>query len=232
VGRAPPREWSGGSFRAVGPQSWSSCSAASRSVRQPGGVSMRASVAWPAASRAASVSRRGGFGGGDGYRGSANAPTCATIARQFNVHPLGVAECSDPYLFALLIVIGGPVLLVQYLTGMPSQEPAAGVDGRRQVCLPSGGAGGAARGGAALKDGVWERQHRGHNGSRAHRSAVTGWLASTVPPDLRILPADAGLPKLPPCAINLHLARNETRAATMELERHIQNALLRPDPGA
>jgi DNA-binding transcriptional LysR family regulator len=57
--------------------------------------------------------------------------------------------------------------------------------------------------------------------------AVTAWLAFAVPPDLDVLPADAGLPGLPPFAINLHLSRNDTRAATAELARHIRRALVR-----
>ncbi len=55
--------------------------------------------------------------------------------------------------------------------------------------------------------------------------AVTAWLASTVPPELDILPTDAGLPGLPPFAISLHLPRNDTRAATAELARHVRHAL-------
>jgi len=57
--------------------------------------------------------------------------------------------------------------------------------------------------------------------------AVTAWLAFTVPPDLDILPADAGLPELPPFTINLHSPRNDTRAATAELARHVRHALAR-----
>ena len=57
--------------------------------------------------------------------------------------------------------------------------------------------------------------------------AVTAWLAFTVPSDLDILPADAGLPELPPFAVSLHLPRNDTRAATAELARHIRHALVR-----
>jgi len=57
--------------------------------------------------------------------------------------------------------------------------------------------------------------------------AVTAWLAFTVPPGLDILPADAGLPELPPFAINLHLPRNDTSTATAELARHIRHALVR-----
>ncbi len=55
--------------------------------------------------------------------------------------------------------------------------------------------------------------------------AVGAWLAFAVPPSLAILPADAGLPALPPLAINLHLSRNDTRAATAELARHVRRAL-------
>lgn len=56
--------------------------------------------------------------------------------------------------------------------------------------------------------------------------AVTAWLACTVPPDLDILPADDTLPELPPFAVNLHLSRNDTRAATAELARHIRHSLV------
>lgn len=55
--------------------------------------------------------------------------------------------------------------------------------------------------------------------------AVTAWLAFTVPSDLDILPAGAELPELPPFAVNLHLTRNDTRAATAELARHIRQSL-------
>jgi len=58
-----------------------------------------------------------------------------------------------------------------------------------------------------------------------HDLAVTAWLAFTVPADLDILPGDAGLPALPPFAINLHRARNDTRLATRELARFVRNGL-------
>ncbi len=53
--------------------------------------------------------------------------------------------------------------------------------------------------------------------------AVTVWLASTVAPDLVILPASAALPALPPFAINLHLATALPPAAVAELARLIQD---------
>ncbi|KAB0656990.1 LysR family transcriptional regulator [Burkholderia sp. AU33545] len=57
--------------------------------------------------------------------------------------------------------------------------------------------------------------------------AVTVWLASTVPVDLDILPADSGLPALPNFAINLHLPRGEPTPAAAELGRHLRNGFAR-----
>lgn len=57
--------------------------------------------------------------------------------------------------------------------------------------------------------------------------AVTAWLASTVPADLEILPAETGLPALPAFAINLHLARNESRSAITELARYLRQGFVR-----
>jgi len=62
-----------------------------------------------------------------------------------------------------------------------------------------------------------------------HDLAITTGLAFTVPADLDILPADAGLPALPPFAINLHLARNDTRPAMTELARFVRNCIVRSD---
>jgi DNA-binding transcriptional LysR family regulator len=62
--------------------------------------------------------------------------------------------------------------------------------------------------------------------------ALTAWLASTVPPDLAILATDAGLPELPPFAINLHLPRHDAGPATIELARHIRDDLMRHRPAA
>jgi DNA-binding transcriptional LysR family regulator len=56
--------------------------------------------------------------------------------------------------------------------------------------------------------------------------AVTASLASMVPPDLDVLPPTAGLPALPPFAINLHLPRTGAQAAATELARHIRLAML------
>ena len=56
--------------------------------------------------------------------------------------------------------------------------------------------------------------------------AVTAWLAFTVPGDLQVLPAEAGLPGLPPFAVNLHLPR-DARPAAAELARHIRGAFVR-----
>ncbi|WP_321818950.1 MULTISPECIES: LysR substrate-binding domain-containing protein [unclassified Burkholderia] len=57
--------------------------------------------------------------------------------------------------------------------------------------------------------------------------AVTVWLASTVPADLDILPADSGLPALPNFAINLHLPRGQHAPAAAELARHLRNGFAR-----
>jgi len=56
--------------------------------------------------------------------------------------------------------------------------------------------------------------------------AVTAWLAFTVPWDLEVLPAEAGLPGLPCFAVNLHLPR-DARPAAAELARHIRYAFVR-----
>jgi DNA-binding transcriptional LysR family regulator len=57
--------------------------------------------------------------------------------------------------------------------------------------------------------------------------AVTAWLASTVPADLDILGADAGLPALPNFSINLHLPRHGGDAAALEFARYLREGLLR-----
>ena len=57
--------------------------------------------------------------------------------------------------------------------------------------------------------------------------AVSAWLASTVPPDLEILPSSFGLPELPAFAINLHLPRHHAGPATTELAQHIRDGLVR-----
>ena len=57
--------------------------------------------------------------------------------------------------------------------------------------------------------------------------AVTAWLASTVPADLDILGADAGLPALPNFSINLHLPRHGGDAAAQEFARFLREGLLR-----
>lgn len=56
--------------------------------------------------------------------------------------------------------------------------------------------------------------------------AVTAWLASTVPPGLDILPADAGLPNLPSFTINL-LQGQEKGAAARTLADHVRDGLMR-----
>lgn len=57
--------------------------------------------------------------------------------------------------------------------------------------------------------------------------AVSAWLASTLPPDLDILPSSFGLPELPAFAINLHLPRHHAGAAATELAQHIRDGLVR-----
>lgn len=57
--------------------------------------------------------------------------------------------------------------------------------------------------------------------------AVTAWLATTVPADLDILPAESGLPPLPNFAINLHLPRHGVGPAAQEFARHIRDGLAR-----
>lgn len=57
--------------------------------------------------------------------------------------------------------------------------------------------------------------------------AVTPFLASAVPPDLDILPADAGLPLLPNFAINLHLPRHASAPAALEFARYLRDSLIR-----
>jgi DNA-binding transcriptional LysR family regulator len=53
--------------------------------------------------------------------------------------------------------------------------------------------------------------------------AISAWLASLVPPQLDILPADCGLPALPNFAINLHLPRHEAGAAILEFARRMRH---------
>jgi DNA-binding transcriptional LysR family regulator len=55
--------------------------------------------------------------------------------------------------------------------------------------------------------------------------AVTTWLAFTVPAGLDILGPEAGLPDLPPFAINLHLPKGDLPWPTRELGRHIRAGL-------
>ena len=57
--------------------------------------------------------------------------------------------------------------------------------------------------------------------------AVTAWLAFTAPPGLDILTVEAGLPELPPFAINLHLPQHGVGASTMELARQLRAGLVR-----
>jgi DNA-binding transcriptional LysR family regulator len=57
--------------------------------------------------------------------------------------------------------------------------------------------------------------------------AITAWLAFTVPSDLDILSVDAGLPELPPFAINLHLPQRDVGDATAELARFIRGGFIR-----
>lgn len=57
--------------------------------------------------------------------------------------------------------------------------------------------------------------------------AVTTWLASTVPADLDILPAGAGLPELPSFAISLHFPPRAASQAAARLADHIREGLAR-----
>ena len=57
--------------------------------------------------------------------------------------------------------------------------------------------------------------------------AVSAWLASTIPPDLDILPSSLGLPELPAFAINLHLPSHHAGAAVTKLAQHVRNGLVR-----
>ncbi|MCA8380926.1 LysR substrate-binding domain-containing protein [Burkholderia cenocepacia] len=57
--------------------------------------------------------------------------------------------------------------------------------------------------------------------------AVTVWLASTVPPDLEILPAGGSLPALPNFSINLHVPRGQHTPAATELARYLRNGFAR-----
>ena len=57
--------------------------------------------------------------------------------------------------------------------------------------------------------------------------AVTAFLASTVPPELDILPPSFGLPELPNFAINLHLPRHQPGTATAGFARHVRDGLVR-----
>lgn len=54
--------------------------------------------------------------------------------------------------------------------------------------------------------------------------AVTIWLASAVPAALHIIPPQAGLPTLPPFAINLYRSRSAQGQAITELVRQVQTA--------
>ncbi|MET4218134.1 DNA-binding transcriptional LysR family regulator [Bradyrhizobium sp. LB14.3] len=61
--------------------------------------------------------------------------------------------------------------------------------------------------------------------------AITALLTSTVPADLEIVPTEAGLPELPPFAINLHMPNGHAPPAATELARHIRESLIRHLPG-
>jgi DNA-binding transcriptional LysR family regulator len=60
--------------------------------------------------------------------------------------------------------------------------------------------------------------------------AITAFLASTVAPELDILPPQSGLPELPSFAINLHLSKGQSSPAVMELARHLRDGLTRSRP--
>ncbi|WP_186135866.1 LysR substrate-binding domain-containing protein [Burkholderia gladioli] len=57
--------------------------------------------------------------------------------------------------------------------------------------------------------------------------AVTARLASTVPGELGILPAECGLPALPDFSINLHVQKGPGAPAAVELVRHLREGLAR-----
>jgi DNA-binding transcriptional LysR family regulator len=58
--------------------------------------------------------------------------------------------------------------------------------------------------------------------------AVSAWLATTVPPDVDIVPSDADLPPLPSFAITLHAAEGARGATFDELSRQLRDAMARP----
>ncbi|AMJ61129.1 LysR family transcriptional regulator [Bosea sp. PAMC 26642] len=60
--------------------------------------------------------------------------------------------------------------------------------------------------------------------------AVSAWLASTVPADLRVLAEGAGLPALPSYAITLHRGGRASSGPAQELARQIRDGLNRPQP--
>jgi DNA-binding transcriptional LysR family regulator len=58
--------------------------------------------------------------------------------------------------------------------------------------------------------------------------AVGVWLAGTAPPDLQILAPDAGLPRLPPFAINLHIPVHALSPVVHTFTAHMRDGLTRP----
>lgn len=58
--------------------------------------------------------------------------------------------------------------------------------------------------------------------------AISAWLASTVPADLKILSTETGLPELPSYALTLHSAAVLPNRPTTELLQHIREAFSRP----
>ena len=58
--------------------------------------------------------------------------------------------------------------------------------------------------------------------------AVSAWLATTVPPDLDVLPPGAGLPDLPSFAIALQGGGRPATPAVAELARHVREGFGRP----
>ncbi len=55
--------------------------------------------------------------------------------------------------------------------------------------------------------------------------AISAWLAATIPPDLAVLPPEAGLPDLPVFAVTLHGPDRPASLASAELARHVRDGL-------
>jgi DNA-binding transcriptional LysR family regulator len=62
--------------------------------------------------------------------------------------------------------------------------------------------------------------------------AVTAMLESTIPASLEILPAESGLPRLPPLAVSMYMRRDHGSRAVDEIARIIRDAFARRRPAA